>query len=472
VTTAHAQVTTSVKNQKEDNSPDKIKETPFITEGVFYFYSKLHIVDISALYDIYLQHPRVQTDSRKIKDGDLFFALKGPNFDGNLFAEKAIADGAAYAIVDEEQYAVNDRCIAVADVLGTLQELALHHRRQFKIPFIAITGSNGKTTTKELITTVLRERYLTYATSGNLNNHIGVPLTLLGIKADAEMAVIEMGANHQKEIESYCKIALPTHALITNCGKAHIEGFGGEEGVRKGKGELYDFIRATGGTIFRNSDLGYLEEMSAGIDQQITYGEADATYTGKPLMEDVFLSIASMKKNTETVIHTKLVGAYNYPNAMAAIAIGLHFAIDIEDIKQAIERYDPDNSRSQWVKAGSNSIILDAYNANPSSMKAAISNFALADLPHKMLWLGGMKEMGAEERSEHEELVNYIGQYDWLEVILVGKEFEGLEAGHKHFGTSAEAAEYIRANKPKHASILIKGSRGSKMEVLLDALNA
>lgn len=427
-------------------------------------------MEISALYNIYLANPSIQTDSRKIKPGDLFFALKGPSFNGNLFATQALTDGAAYAIVDQQEYATNDRCIVVTDVLHTLQALATHHRQQFNIPFIAITGSNGKTTTKELITTVLRQRYITYATDGNLNNHIGVPLTLLKIKSDAEMAVIEMGANHLKEIESYCKIALPTHGLITNCGKAHIEGFGGIEGVRKGKGELYDYLREKGGVIFRNSDLDYLEDMAKGMADQITYGSADADYIGRPVMDEVFLGVASLNKHTETLIKTKLVGEYNYPNVMAAIAIGLHFNIEIVDIKAAIESYDPDNSRSQWITKGSNSIILDAYNANPTSMKAAITNFANAQLNNKTLWLGGMKEMGADEAKEHEELVAFITQFQWKDVILVGKEFEGISGSYKHFNTSAEAAKYVSSRKPADAAILIKGSRGSKMESLLEAL--
>lgn len=427
-------------------------------------------MEISALYNTYLSHPSIQTDSRRIKPGDIFFALKGPNFNGNLFAQQALLDGAAYVVVDEPGPAAGDRCILVGDVLKTLQALARYHRERFNIPFIAITGSNGKTTTKELITAVLSRKYVTYATEGNLNNHIGVPLTLLKIKDDAEMAIIEMGANHLKEIESYCHIAMPTHGLITNCGKAHIEGFGGVEGVRKGKGELFDFLRQNNGTVFRNSDLDYLQDMAKGIDNQVSYGSADAQYLGKHVMNDVFLGVAVLNRNSESLINTKLVGEYNYPNVMAAIAIGLHFGIEIEEIKTAIENYNPDNSRSQWIKKGTNSIILDAYNANPTSMKAAISNFANARLENKILWLGGMKEMGDEERREHMELVDFIRKFDWQEVILVGKEFNGLAGGYKHYQTSAEAAAFVQAHAPENASILIKGSRGSKMELLLDAV--
>ena len=425
-------------------------------------------MQIADLYQIYLRHSSVQTDTRKLQQGDLFFALKGEHFNGNTFAARALETGAAYAVIDEAEYATSDRYILVEDVLTTLQQLAKHHRQQFDIPFIAITGSNGKTTTKELVTTVLKQRYTTYATVGNLNNHIGVPLTLLKIEKDAEIAVIEMGANHRHEIESYCKIALPTHGIITNCGKAHIEGFGGIEGVRKGKGELYDFLRANNGVIFRNTDLGYLVEMSARITKQVTYGSEDADYTGKPVMSDVFLSV-EMEGGEK--LDTQLVGDYNFPNAMVAIAVGLHFGVPMADIKKAIATYSPDNSRSQWVQKGSNKIILDAYNANPTSMRAAIKNFAAAQLPHKMLWLGGMKEMGPDERKEHEELVAFIDQYQWDNVILVGTEFRGTTDKHILFDTSPEAAEHIKKKLPENAAILVKGSRGSKMEVMLEALS-
>lgn len=427
-------------------------------------------MEIAALYEIYKKHPSVQTDTRKLKDGDIFFALKGPNFNGNAFAKQALEAGAAYAVIDEQEFAVDERYLLVDDVLTALQQLAKHHRQQFNIPFIAITGSNGKTTTKELVTTVLQQQFKTYATEGNLNNHIGVPLTLLKIKSDAQMAVIEMGANHQKEIESYCKIALPTHAIITNCGKAHIEGFGGIEGVRKGKGELYDYIRENNGTIFRNTDLDYLVGMSHDISNQVTYGSADADYIGTAAMKDVFLSVALSKPSAIT-IDTQLVGDYNFPNAMVAIAVGLHFGIDIAIISSAIAHYNPDNSRSQWLQKGSNKIILDAYNANPTSMRAAITNFANAQLSNKMLWIGGMKEMGTEEAKEHNELVQLVQQYNWSNVILVGKEFDGIAHNYQHFQTSAEAAAYVKANMPTDAAILIKGSRGSRMEVLLDALS-
>jgi UDP-N-acetylmuramoyl-tripeptide--D-alanyl-D-alanine ligase len=300
-------------------------------------------MDLNALYNIYLQHPSVQTDSRKIKAGDIFFALKGPNFNGNSYAAQALADGAAFAVIDEPEYAQNEQYIVVENVLLCLQQLARHHRLQLQIPFLAITGSNGKTTTKELITKVLSQKYTTYATEGNLNNHIGVPLTLLKIGSDATMAVIEMGANHQQEIAGYCTIALPDYGLITNCGKAHLEGFGGTEGVKKAKGELYDHVRAHKGTIFRFSDADYLQQMASGIAHQITYGTANAQILGRAIKDGVFLTVAILTAGLECTIHTQLVGDYNLPNVLAAVAVGHHFGVPIEKIKSAIEAYAPSN---------------------------------------------------------------------------------------------------------------------------------
>lgn len=423
-------------------------------------------MSIAALYEIYTKHPLVSTDTRKILPGSIFFALKGGNFDGNKFAAQALAAGAVCAVVDDSSVAAGPGFFLVPDVLTALQELALMHRRQFSTPFLAITGSNGKTTTKELVAAVLAAKYSTYATQGNLNNHIGVPLTILAIPPHAQMAVIEMGANHQKEIESYCRIAEPTHGIITNCGKAHIEGFGGEEGVRKGKGELYDFIRHTGGTIFRNTTLPYLAEMAAGVATQVTYGTEAATYTGTPFMNGVFLSV----RIGDTVIDTQLVGEYNYSNVMTAVAVGLHFGVPLADVVAAIEGYRPDNSRSQMLRRGTNSVILDAYNANPTSMAAAIRNFNASVTGHRILWLGGMREMGAAERSEYQELVALVSSMEWTDVILVGREFEGIDHPYRWFASSVDAAAWVLAHHPHDSTILIKGSRGSRMEVMLDAL--
>ena len=429
-------------------------------------------MEIAALYQLYQQYPSVQTDTRKIKIDDIFFALSGPNFNGNTFAAEALDKGAVYAVVDQGDYAVSEKTILVGDVLQTLQQLARHHRLQFNIPFIAITGSNGKTTTKELLAAVLAKKYITYATEGNLNNHIGVPLSILKIKSDAQIAIIEMGANHQREIAGYCEIALPDYGVITNCGKAHIEGFGGIEGVRKGKGELYDFIRANGGTIFRNADLDYLDEMARGITHQVTYGVSQADYTGAPAMSGVFLEVAVNTDNGSMVAETNLVGAYNFPNVMLAIAAGRYFEVPLNEIVEAIADYMPDNSRSQWIKRGTNQVILDAYNANPTSMAAAIHNFAKSGLACKVLWIGGMKEMGEEERNEHIALVSLIAGYEWQDVILVGKEFAGLNGHYRWFENSAAAAAYVAINLPTDSAILIKGSRGSKMELMAEVLPA
>lgn len=427
-------------------------------------------METSKLYQLYLQHPSVQTDTRKLKPGDIYWALSGPNFDGNSFVGEAFKKGAVYAVIDNPAYNTGGNCVVVTDALSALQQLALYHRRQLNIPFIAITGSNGKTTTKELTAAVLSKKYITYATEGNLNNHIGIPLTILKIKTNAEIAIIEMGANHVGEIASYCTIALPGYGVITNCGKAHIEGFGGVEGVRKGKGELYDFIRANNGTIFRYTALSYLEGMAHGIRQQVTYGTEQGSYTGKPFMDNVFLNVGVNTNDNETIISTHLAGDYNFANVMAAVAIGLHFGVQLHLIKEAIEQYYPDNSRSQWIQKDTNRIILDAYNANPSSMQAAILNFAAANLPHKMLWIGGMKEMGTAEAEEHDAIIELIGRYEWESVILVGKEFINNKSNYKWFENSANAATFIKENMPRHSSILIKGSRGSKMEIMADVL--
>jgi len=478
---------------------------------------------ISQLYEIFLRHPSVATDTRQIKEGDLFFALKGPNFNGNAFAVRALEMGAAYAVIDQAPGlgagspadllppGLSDRLIPVADVLETLQELALHHRKQFNIPFIAITGSNGKTTTKELVHAVLSSAYITYTTRGNLNNHIGVPLTILSVRPDAEFAVIEMGANHQKEIAGYCRYTLPTHGIITNIGKAHLEGFGGPEGVKKGKGELYDWLRDNGGTAFVLADSADLRQMSRGIAHIITYGTKDADYTGvisgagasgsqagasgseagaagsqagasgsqaaATADSSTFLNVQMADGGT---IHTQLVGDYNLPNVLVAVAIGKHFGVSDAKIHRSIEQYSPSNSRSQLIQRDGNHIILDAYNANPSSMRAAIENFArlpvaggagakgaAAGFDKKILILGAMAELGPESLNEHRAIVSLIGQYPWREVALVGGDFEKIDHPYRRFGDSKEAAVWLANAGFQNIYMLIKGSRSSKMELVL-----
>jgi UDP-N-acetylmuramoyl-tripeptide--D-alanyl-D-alanine ligase len=426
-------------------------------------------MNISELYEIYKKYPSVQTDTRKLKKGDIFFALKGPNFNGNEFAQKAIDEGSSYAVIDEKKFEIPGKTILVDDVLIALQQLAKHHRQQFTIPFIAITGSNGKTTTKELIHSVLSTTYQTYTTEGNLNNHIGVPLTLLKIKDDAEMAIIEMGANHIGEIASYCEIAVPSHGLITNCGKAHLEGFGNEEGVRKAKGELFDHLRTlTHGYAFVMWDYDYLQQMSKGISGIIKYGtKGDAHVIGKVLKNNPLLEVEIIQGIDEKKIKTQLVGEYNLPNVLAAITIGKFFKVHESKIKSAIENYTPSNSRSQLIEKNGNKIILDAYNANPTSMKLAIENFS--KMPgDKILILGSMAELGKESENEHKELVEQIQKYNWKEVTLVGNEFSKIDHPYNQFTNAEEAKNWFHQQKFENVNILIKGSRSMQMEKTIE----
>lgn len=420
---------------------------------------------IPELYHLFLAHPSVQTDTRKLQAGDIFFALKGPSFNGNAFAQQSIDIGAAYAVIDEKEFEIPGRTILVPDVLTTLQDLAKHHRLQFpSIPFLAITGSNGKTTTKELIHAVLSTRFKTYTTEGNLNNHIGVPLTLLKVRADAEMVIIEMGANHQKEIAGYCTYALPTHGLITNCGKAHLEGFGGVEGVRKGKGELFDHLRAQGGTAFIMDDYDYLHSMSQGIKEVFHYGTTKGNLTGHIVKSEPFAEVMITKGADTGLIQTQLVGDYNLPNILAAVAVGKYFQVPDEKIKQAIENYTPSNSRSELVKKGSNSIILDAYNANPSSMKLAIENFARSYSGKKILLLGAMAELGDESLQEHQAIIDLISKYKWENVVLVGGDFAKLSHPYLQFASAKEAGHWLKDHPIDNAYLLVKGSRSMRME--------
>jgi UDP-N-acetylmuramoyl-tripeptide--D-alanyl-D-alanine ligase len=423
---------------------------------------------IDQLYKIYRQYPSVQTDTRKLKTGDLFFALKGPNFNGNQFATAALEAGSAYAIVDEAPSTPNERIIVVDDVLTTLQQLAKYHRRQFDIPFIAITGSNGKTTTKELVHAVLSAGFKTYTTQGNLNNHIGIPLTILSVKDDAEMAVIEMGANHLREIASYCEYTLPTHGIITNCGKAHLEGFGSIEGVRKGKGELYDYLRAHSGTAFVMWDYDYLQTMSVGIPSVVKYGTTDAAdIQGTVQQSEPFLTVSIAKGTTLPVIQTQLVGSYNLPNVLVAVTAGKFFKVPDEKIKTAIEQYTPSNSRSQLIEKNGNKFILDAYNANPTSMKLAIENFAGIHAANKVLMLGGMAELGQESLQEHEAIIELIKQHPWKAVVLVGGDFLKLDHPFIKKANSTEAAEWFKGQSFNDTYFLIKGSRSMAMERVL-----
>ena len=428
------------------------------------------IGSIAELYQIYSAHPSVVTDTRKLKQGDLYFALKGPNFNGNQFALAALEAGASYAIVDEaipNSADKQDSIIMVEDVLTTLQDLAKYHRQQFNIPFLAITGSNGKTTTKELVFAVLASHLKTYTTQGNLNNHIGVPLTLLSIPLDAEMAVIELGANHQKEIESYCLYTLPTHGMITNCGKAHLEGFGGVEGVKKGKGELYDFLRAHNGTVFLMEDYDYLQNMSKGISHIIGYGQKQGKIQGTAKDHNGMLTVQIHQGIELDLIHTNLVGEYNLPNVLAAVTIGQYFKVPTEKIKSSIENYTPTNSRSQLMTWKNNEVILDAYNANPSSMKLAVDNFAKLNKENKIVCVGGMRELGSDTLMEHQALIDHLKQTAWKQVLLVGTEFKPCLHDYLYFDTVQEAKAWLQAQQYTGYTLLIKGSRGIQMEQLI-----
>lgn len=433
------------------------------------------MTSIEELYALFLQHPQVCTDSRAIIPGSIFFALKGPSFNGNTFAEQALSLGAAYAVVDEDAYAKNPRCLLVKDGLAALQQLANHHRHQLKIPVLAITGSNGKTTTKELVRAVLAKRYRTLATKGNLNNHIGVPLTLLSITNEIEFAVIEMGANHQHEIEAYCKIAEPHYGLITNVGKAHLEGFGGFEGVKKGKGELYEWIAQQAKPVFLNGNNSILSEMAKEhkVQYQVIYGtDSNFDCCGELVSDSPALEVKWKQGEHSGHIHSQLIGRYNFENVLAAICIGNYFGVEAHDIDKAIAAYVPDNSRSQVITKGTNTIILDAYNANPTSMEAALKNFASLSSSHKIICIGDMAELGEETTKEHGRIVEMLKNIPNEQIILVGKNF-GVYSGQipcLHFETSDKAADWVKKHPFSNKNILIKGSRSTRMEKILDSI--
>lgn len=427
-------------------------------------------MEIQDLYNIYLQFPIVGTDTRKIEKDSIFFALKGPSFNGNEFALKALEAGAAYAVIDEVPPIEDKRLILVNNVLNTLHLLAKTHRETFNIPFIGITGSNGKTTTKELVHAVLCQQYKTAYTQGNLNNHIGIPLTILRVRPDTEIAIIEMGANHQKEIEGYCQYAEPTHGIITNCGKAHLEGFGGVEGVRKGKGELFDYIRNMHGVVFAFDDYDYLHQMSHGIPTVHWYGTQHGEIIGKEKANDPFLQVEITEGfNQPIYIQTQLVGAYNLPNILCAVTVGKAFNVPLEKIQSAIAGYTPSNSRSQLIQSGTNKIILDAYNANPTSMAAAIQNFAGLNSEKKILILGAMMELGDSSMEEHANILHLIKQYHWDNVVLVGGDFGYMDVSpYTYFPNSEEARQWYRSQNIQYTDILIKGSNSMHMNHILD----
>lgn len=433
------------------------------------------MITTEELYKHYLRNPVISTDTRNISEGCIFFALKGDNFNANEFAEQAISKGASFVVVDEEKYAVNNKCLLVNDVLSTLQDLARNHRKQLNIPVIGLTGSNGKTTSKELVNAVLMERYKTFATFGNLNNHIGVPLSILSIKDDVEIAVIEMGANHQKEIELLCTIAQPTHGIITNVGMAHLDGFGGFEGVKKGKAELYAYIKETNGYTFINRNNEFLLEMSAatGLSKLIYYGtENGNTIKGSLKSSDPFIEVDWTNHDVSTSVKTNLTGSYNFENILAAICIGDFFDINPEEINNGLSNYQPKNNRSQLTKTENNTVICDFYNANPSSMNAALNNISKLTADKKIAILGDMFELGPESESQHQLIEEQAFKSDLDEIIFIGKYFYAFKNSEKgiFFETPKEAADYLSTNKITAALVLLKGSRGMKLESLLQYL--
>ncbi len=449
----------------------KLSVEEFENFNIFLYFAAM--TSIEEIYSHFLVSSAISTDTRSILPNSIFFALKGPTFNGNKFAIKALSSGASFAIVDEPEYQLNDQCLLVPDCLTALQQLASYHRQQLKIPFLAITGSNGKTTTKELVRNVLSKKFNVHATKGNLNNHIGVPLTILSIPKNAAFVVIEMGANHQKEIEQLCEIANPDFGLITNVGKAHLEGFGGFEGVKKGKGELYAYLKKKKKTVFVNADNHILQTMIE-INQPlnvVSYGTKENCFcSGELIHSEPTIQLTWKCGGAFATIETQMIGAYNFENILSAIAIGNYFKVKPEDISEAIAFYVPDNSRSQVIRDGSNTIILDAYNANPTSMEAALINFNKMNSDSKYICIGDMAELGEESEAEHKKIIELLKAIDYKQLILVGKNFGSFadQIACMHFDNSQLASAYFKKNHPENSYILIKGSRSSRMELLFD----
>lgn len=411
----------------------------------------------------------VSTDTRKIQQNQIFFALKGPNFDANKMAGEALRKGARLAVVDDPQYATSSKTFLVEDSLEALQALARQHRNELSIPILALTGSNGKTTTKELLREVLSTRYRTFATSGNLNNHIGVPLSILSINKQHEIAIIEMGANHVGEIASLCTIAKPDHGLITNIGKAHIGEFGGFENIIRGKSELFDHLRKEGGTVFINTHDKVLQNMAKRFPEAQTYPEGNFTISFENA--DPFVTF---KTASGTVIHTHLLGKYNFINIAAALCVGYYFQCDDDAMLQAIQNYVPSNNRSQVVKAGTNTIIMDAYNANPSSMEEAVKSFADMKEDHKMVILGDMLELGEDTHAEHFNLGHLVKELGISQAIYVGPLMKSAIEAHSeglYFEKKDDLLAYLEQHTLKDHHILIKGSRGMALESILEKIN-
>ncbi len=424
---------------------------------------------IQKLYQVFKSSSGISTDSREEVKNTLFFALSGENFNGNRFAESALNKGAMLAVIDDAAYKKDDRYLLVNNTLETLQQLALHHRKQVNIPVIGITGTNGKTTTKELVAAVLKTTYSIVATQGNYNNHIGVPLTLLRIDTNTEIAVIEMGANHPGEIRFLCNLALPTHGIVTNIGKAHLEGFGNFEGVKNTKKELYDFLEANNGSLFVNTQDPLLLNLTEKLNR-ITYGTDRGDVKGEIVSRKPFLKLKINFDEANIIVSSQMYGSYNFPNIMAAVAVGNYFKVPASNIAKAIENYRPSNNRSQQITTSKNHVILDAYNANPVSMATAINSFADADFEDGCLVLGDMFELGAESDKEHQKIVDLLLKTGYQCVYLVGENFAKTSNPFTGFLTTKEAAEFFKKNPLKGKNILIKGSRGMHLETLLETL--
>lgn len=429
---------------------------------------------LEKIYQQFLECRSVSTDTRKIEKGTIFFALKGGNFDGNDFALQALEQGASMAIVDRVGI-TGDKVVFVDNVLHALQELARMYRHSLAIPFVGLTGTNGKTTTKELITAVLSQKYRVSSTKGNLNNHIGVPLTVLAIPSDCEIAVVEMGANHPLDIDELTSIAMPTLGLITNVGKAHLEGFGSFEGVKKTKGELYDYLKSVNGKVFLNTDNEHLMGMAQerGIATFVPYGKSAMKVAILPTDLDhpflrMELNIYSVKR---LELDSQIVGGYNADNVLAAVALGIFFDVEPMKIRDAIRNYTPDNNRSQLLRTDNNLVIVDCYNANPTSMDAALVNFSKFNVARKVAILGDMLELGTASVEEHRKIITLVEDLKVGTVFFIGAEFKALEdADHLFFSNTNELIDYIKNNPISDSLVLVKGSRGIKLESSLSLL--
>lgn len=428
------------------------------------------MTDIQTLYQKFLQCKTISTDTRQIVPGSMFIALKGPKFNANTFADEALQKGAACAVVDEPAFAKGDNYFLATDGLQSLQQLATHHREQLKIPVIGLTGSNGKTTSKELLHAVLAVKYRTFATKGNLNNHIGVPLSILSIDSSFEMAVIEMGANHVGEIAALTQMAKPTHGFITNIGKAHIGTFGGFENIVRAKSELYDYLISHGGQAFVNSQNPTLRSMAGRFLSPKFYPAMGDYYHAELISADPYIKF---KAENGDEVQTKLIGTYNFENIAAALCIGKFFGVDPQMANKAVAHYEPENMRSQVVKKGTNTIILDAYNANPSSMAAAVENLATMNSKRKVLILGDMYELEGESEKEHRDIGKLIREKGFKDVFLVGALFRSALTempGAKHFDTKQSLMEELKQKPLTNATILIKASRGMGLETIVEVL--